>query len=172
MFYIKNVNKKTKNKQTKKQQKKTNIFSIFTVLQNMYFAERFGIQEARHEKFFTKGELNVISPKPTWRSHFFTSINYWLDDSWCSLLANYSIFKRNKRFIFSRRQRQFNINKLLEKIVTEFEDHYKIRLMSIADGTYDGMYSRRLVHHCAVYSTSTPLLCWATKFVFFCCCMK
>ena len=42
-----------------------------------------------------------------------------------------------------RRQRQFNINMLLDKLMEEFEDHYKNRLLSIADGTFDGVYSQR-----------------------------
>lgn len=42
-----------------------------------------------------------------------------------------------------RRQRQFNINMLLDKLMVEFEDHYKNRLLSIADSTFDGVYSQR-----------------------------
>ena len=42
-----------------------------------------------------------------------------------------------------RRQRQFNINMLLDKLMTDFEDHYKHRLLSIADNTFDGVYSQR-----------------------------
>ena len=42
-----------------------------------------------------------------------------------------------------RRQRQFNINMLLDKIMTQFEEHFKIKLLSVADGTFDGIYSNR-----------------------------
>ena len=41
------------------------------------------------------------------------------------------------------RQRQFNINMLLDKLMSEFEQHFKIRLLSVADGTFDGTYSSR-----------------------------
>ena len=42
-----------------------------------------------------------------------------------------------------KRQRQFNINMLLDKLMNDFEDHFKLRLLSVADGTFDGIYSRR-----------------------------
>ena len=42
-----------------------------------------------------------------------------------------------------KRQRQFNINKLLDKIFNDLEEHFKTKLISVADGTYDGIYSRR-----------------------------
>ena len=42
-----------------------------------------------------------------------------------------------------KRQRQFNINMLFDKVMGEFEDHYKRRLLSVADGTFDGVYSQR-----------------------------
>ena len=41
------------------------------------------------------------------------------------------------------RTRQFNINALLKKLFEDFEDHFKVKLLSIADGTFDGIYSRR-----------------------------
>ena len=41
-----------------------------------------------------------------------------------------------------KRQRQFNINMLLDKVIGEFKDHYKHRLLSVADGTFDGVYSQ------------------------------
>ena len=42
-----------------------------------------------------------------------------------------------------QRQRQFNINMLLDKLISEFEQHFKIKLLSVADGSFDGVYSRR-----------------------------
>lgn len=42
-----------------------------------------------------------------------------------------------------KRQRQYNINMLFDKLTSEFEDHYKHRLLSVADGTFDGVYSQR-----------------------------
>ena len=41
------------------------------------------------------------------------------------------------------RQRQYNINMLFDKLMVEFEDHFKRRLLSVADGTFDGVYSHR-----------------------------
>ena len=42
-----------------------------------------------------------------------------------------------------KRQRQFNVNMLLDKLFSEFEDHFKVKLLSIADCTFDGIYSQR-----------------------------
>ena len=44
-----------------------------------------------------------------------------------------------------RRQRQYNINMLFDKLMVEFEDHFKCRLLSVADETFDGdgVYSHR-----------------------------
>ena len=41
-----------------------------------------------------------------------------------------------------RRQRQFNVNMLLDKLFSEFEEHFKIKLLSLADGTFDRVYSK------------------------------
>ena len=42
-------------------------------------------------------------------------------------------------------QRQFNVNMLLDKLFSEFEEHFKIKLLSLADGTFDGVYSKRFM---------------------------
>lgn len=42
-----------------------------------------------------------------------------------------------------KRQRQFNINQLLDKLLNDFEQHFKIKLLSVADGTFDGIFSGR-----------------------------
>ena len=42
-----------------------------------------------------------------------------------------------------RRQRQYNINQLLDKLIIEFENHFKQRLLCAADGTFDGVFSAR-----------------------------
>ena len=43
------------------------------------------------------------------------------------------------------RQRQFNVNMLLNKLFSEFEEHFKIKLLSRTDGTFDGVYSKRFM---------------------------
>ena len=43
------------------------------------------------------------------------------------------------------RQRQFNVNMLLDKLFSEFEEHFKIKLLSLAAGTFDGVYSKRFM---------------------------
>ena len=43
------------------------------------------------------------------------------------------------------RQRQFNVNMLLDKLFSEFEEHFKIKLLSFADGPFDGVYSKRFM---------------------------
>ena len=42
-----------------------------------------------------------------------------------------------------RRTQQFNINALLEKLFEDFEDHFKVKPLSVADKTFDGVFSRR-----------------------------
>ena len=42
-----------------------------------------------------------------------------------------------------RRQRQCIINQLLRKLIIEFENHFKQRLLRVADGTFDGVFSAR-----------------------------
>jgi len=42
-----------------------------------------------------------------------------------------------------KRQRQYNINMLLNKLMDDFEQHFKLRLISASDGTFDGIYSNR-----------------------------
>ena len=42
-----------------------------------------------------------------------------------------------------RRQRQYNINTLFDKLMVEFEDHFKRRLLSVANGIFDSVYSHR-----------------------------
>ena len=39
-----------------------------------------------------------------------------------------------------KRQRQFNMNMFFDKVMGEFEDHCKRHLLSVADGTFDGVY--------------------------------
>ena len=45
------------------------------------------------------------------------------------------------RDIILRRQRQYNINQLLDKLIIEFENHFKQRLLRVANGTFDGVFS-------------------------------
>ena len=38
---------------------------------------------------------------------------------------------------------QFNINALLSKLFDDFENHFKMKLLSVADGSFDGIYNAR-----------------------------
>ena len=42
-----------------------------------------------------------------------------------------------------QRTKEYNINGLLEKIVVDFNDHYKDKLLSVANGTFDSYYGDR-----------------------------
>ena len=42
-----------------------------------------------------------------------------------------------------KKQSQFNINKLFDKVTNKFEDHHKGCLLYVADGTFDRVYSQR-----------------------------
>ena len=42
-----------------------------------------------------------------------------------------------------RRVKEYNVVGLVDKLTVELEDHYKDKLLSIADGSFDGLYRRR-----------------------------
>ena len=42
-----------------------------------------------------------------------------------------------------RRTRAYNINTLLEKLFVDFEHHFQLKLLSIADGSFDGIFRGR-----------------------------
>ena len=42
-----------------------------------------------------------------------------------------------------RRYKEYNINALLQKLLVDFNNHYKDKLLSVASGSFDGIYSRR-----------------------------
>lgn len=44
-----------------------------------------------------------------------------------------------------RRVKEYNVVGLVDKLTTELEDHYKDKLLSIADGSFDGLYRRRFM---------------------------
>lgn len=41
------------------------------------------------------------------------------------------------------RTKEININGLVDKLTTSLEDHYKTKLISVANGRFEGVYSRR-----------------------------
>ena len=41
-----------------------------------------------------------------------------------------------------KRTKEFNINGLLEKLLVDFDVHYQNRLTSVANGSFDSVYSR------------------------------
>ena len=42
------------------------------------------------------------------------------------------------------RTKEFNINGLLDKLTKEFSDHYKVKILNVASGRFDGCYTRLL----------------------------
>lgn len=42
-----------------------------------------------------------------------------------------------------QRQKEVNVVGLMDKLTTEFDQHYQNKLLSVASGKYDGIYSRR-----------------------------
>ena len=42
-----------------------------------------------------------------------------------------------------RRQRQYSINQMLDKLIIEFENHFKQPLLCVADGIFDCVFSAR-----------------------------
>ncbi len=47
--------------------------------------------------------------------------------------------------IILRRTKEYNVVALMDKITVDLEDHYKAKLLSIADGSYDGHFRRRFI---------------------------
>ena len=41
------------------------------------------------------------------------------------------------------RTKEININGLFDKLTTDFNDHYKVKLLNVASGKFDGWYSNR-----------------------------
>ena len=44
-----------------------------------------------------------------------------------------------------RRTKEYNVVGLIDKLTIDLEDHYKNKLLSIADGRYDGVYRHRFM---------------------------
>ena len=77
-----------------------------------------------------------------------------ISERWARCLRNDELIRRSNANNFVeaqflvikesllKRQRQFNINMLFDNVISEFEDHYKRCLLSVADGTFDGVYSQ------------------------------
>ena len=47
--------------------------------------------------------------------------------------------------IILRRVKEYNVVGLITKITVELENHYKDKLLSVADGSFDGLYRRRFM---------------------------
>ena len=47
--------------------------------------------------------------------------------------------------VILRRTKEYNVVGLLDKLTIDLEDHYKNKLLSIADGSYDGLYRHRFM---------------------------
>lgn len=41
------------------------------------------------------------------------------------------------------RTKEININGLFEKLTNDFDDHYKVKLLNVASGSFDGVYARK-----------------------------
>ena len=44
-----------------------------------------------------------------------------------------------------RRVKEYNVVGLIDKVTTDLEDHYKNKLLSLADGSFDGQYRQRFM---------------------------
>ena len=43
------------------------------------------------------------------------------------------------------RTKQYNVNGLIEKLLEDFNHHYENKLLSVANGSFDGVYSKRFM---------------------------
>ena len=80
---------------------------------------------------------------------------YNMRENWCLCYRNHLPMRGNNTNNFVEAQflvlkdnvlnrtREVNVNGLFEKLTGEFIDHYKNKLLSVANGRFDGIYSRR-----------------------------
>ena len=66
-----------------------------------------------------------------------------------------------------RRERQFNVNMLLDKLFSVFEEHFKIKLLSLADGTFDRVYSKCFMRFSKTQKTGIDFFLVSKKRFFF-----
>ena len=64
-------------------------------------------------------------------------------------------------------QRQFNVNMFLDKLFSEFEEHFKIKLLSLADGTFDRVYSKCFMRFSKTQKTGIDFFLVSKKRFFF-----
>ena len=65
------------------------------------------------------------------------------------------------------RQRQFNVNMLLDKLFSEFEEHFMIKLLSLADGIFDGVYCKRFMGFSKIKKTGIDFFLVSKDRLFF-----
>ena len=44
-----------------------------------------------------------------------------------------------------QRVKEYNVNGLIDRLINDFNDHFKDKLLSIASGSFDGVYSSRFI---------------------------
>ena len=109
------------------------------------------------EKVETLLESDVIEKYPSTGTYFTDLMAY--KDSWAKCYrqdqmlrgcntnnyveAQFPVLIPVLKDTILKQQRQFNIKQVLDKIFEDLEEHFTTKLITVADGTYDGIYSRR-----------------------------
>ena len=65
------------------------------------------------------------------------------------------------------RQHQFNVHMIQDKLFSEFEEHFRIKLLSLADGTWDGVYSKCFMGFSKTQKTGIDLFLVSKERFFF-----
>nr|XP_047142843.1 uncharacterized protein LOC124817091 [Hydra vulgaris] len=85
--------------------------------------------------------LNVFEIKERWCICFRKNITIRGNNTNNYVEAQFLVLKDN----ILNRTKEVNVNGLVEKLTQDFNEHYKAKLLSIANGRFDGIYSNRFL---------------------------
>jgi len=58
-----------------------------------------------------------------------------------------------------KRTKEVNINGLFEKLAGEFDEHYKVKLLNVASGSFDGVYTQLKEAKTSLHLTKFQISC-------------
>ena len=135
--------------------RKNNISSadrtdILLMFKKVVYADSFDEMEEWYEELISS---NIISKYPNLVTYFVHLNDYREDWTLCSrkhlrIRGNNTNNLVEAQFLVLKdevlnRTKEINVNGLLDKLTHEFEDHYKVKLLNVSSGKFDGCYSRR-----------------------------
>jgi len=111
--------------------------------------------EEQTDEFFNDLLEDCRDVYPKLKSYLITLFE--IKERWCMCFRNNLMLRGNNtnnyveaQFLVLKdnilnRTKEVNINGLLEKLTKDFNNHYKLKLLSVANGRFDGIYSRRFM---------------------------